>query len=204
LIVVPFAIAQVTLVTAEPQQSVLQSGVRAGALTLGSSEQDAQNLEQLSTIFLRSTQVSYAAMVFPPTSGSTAIAAGTGLTPEQYTPNPLLESIGRGYGLAAEMPRTGPRAVSPLQGLYGPFWRSEGPSTVTLIERSGVILGHPPTNFYNSNIPTVQAYPYALPEGATGVQFYTAVKPKLYPLWAESKHGGEVHRTRMFTSFPSS
>ncbi len=56
----------VTVVTAEPQQSVVQSGVRAGALKLGSSEQDAQNLEQLSTIFLRSTQAWNAAMVFPP------------------------------------------------------------------------------------------------------------------------------------------
>jgi len=61
-----FGANSVTLYKGEPPASLLQYGVMTGARELGSSEQDARNLGQLSTVFLRSAQAWNAAMVFEP------------------------------------------------------------------------------------------------------------------------------------------
>ncbi len=128
----------VTLVTAEPQQSVVQSGVRAGALKLGSSEQDAQNLEQLSTIFLRSTQVSYAAMVFPPAGvpGPNRIgiveAGQPGEVVAPYSAPAQTNSVFRGLaaganpaaGLSARAPGAGNSVASHVAGKRASQWIS--------------------------------------------------------------------------------
>jgi hypothetical protein len=103
--------------------------------------------------------------------------AATGRDPSEYVPNANLENIGRGYGQAAEAPFAGPTSVSPLQGYYGPFWRSEPAAAVDAIQASRTILGNPPTNFFQSDIPAVKAYQGPIPPGASGVQFYTPVPP---------------------------
>jgi RHS repeat-associated protein len=119
------------------------------------------------------------------TSALSRLNIGQGLTPSNaigsYVPNPVLENIGRGYGLAAEATTSGPTYASPLQGLYGPFWRSEPAGAVDAIQASRTVLGNPPTNIFQSDFPVVQAYQGALPSEADGVQFYTPVQPRIVP-----------------------
>ena len=97
----------------------MQSGVRAGALKLGSSEQDAQNLEQLSTIFLRSTQAWNAAMAFPPgVPGPNRLGIEAGQPGEVVAPNSVpaqTNSVFRGLA-AGENPAAGLSARAPGAG----------------------------------------------------------------------------------------
>ena len=62
--------------------------------------------------------------------------------------------------------------------LYGPFHRKESPTqtaeTARMQEISGEIWGKSPRG---SDVPTVQAYTGPLPDGASGIEFYTNVTP---------------------------
>lgn len=61
---------------------------------------------------------------------------------------------------------------------YGPFHRlGDSAQAIQSIKSSGELLGNPPTNFFQSSIPKVQAYSGPLPTGSRGFEFTTPIAP---------------------------
>jgi RHS repeat-associated protein len=98
--------------------------------------------------------------------------------PPCYQPNSQTWHIGRGFGQAYETPATGevPRPTDAFK-LHGPFHRFELPARIPGIVDSRELHGNPPGNYFGGYYPTVKAWEGPLPDGATGVTFYTRCPP---------------------------
>ncbi len=67
----------------------------------------------------------------------------------------------------------------PREVLYGPFHRLQSKDLNRRVEASGKLWGKPARNIYAGRTPCVKAYEGPLPQGRTGIEFYTPIKPGL-------------------------
>jgi outer membrane biosynthesis protein TonB len=72
-------------------------------------------------------------------------------------------------------PNTG--VVIEAKPKYGPFHRIVNREEIELVEKTGQVKGRPPHNYYQSDIPKVQAHTGELPPRIIGYEFYTDVPP---------------------------
>lgn len=88
----------------------------------------------------------------------------------------------------------GSHAIDAVEN-FGPFHRlGDSPGAINSIKATGELLGNPPRNFFQSDIPKVQAYSGPLPQGAQGFQFTTPVAPDVghvpgKPTWSPGTSG---------------
>jgi RHS repeat-associated protein len=72
----------------------------------------------------------------------------------------------------------GAKAAGKASEVYGPFHRlGDSAEAVQSIRATGELRGNPPKNFFQSDIPKVQAYQGPLPAGKNGFEFTTPAAP---------------------------
>lgn len=77
---------------------------------------------------------------------------------------------------------------------FGPFYRLQNTADNELVARTGMLGGHPARNIAAGLFPKVKAYEGHLPEGRTGIEFYTSVEPDPgripgCPVWSGPRPG---------------
>ena len=60
---------------------------------------------------------------------------------------------------------------------YGPYHRFQNRDQNELVARTGLLGGRSRRNIYAGLIPAVKAYEGSLPQGYSGIEFYTNVAP---------------------------
>jgi hypothetical protein len=77
---------------------------------------------------------------------------------------------------------------------YGPYHRFQSAAVNELVERTGLLGGHPARNIAAGFVPKVKAYEGPLPPGRAGIEFVTSVAPDLHhvpgcPVWSGPRTG---------------
>ena len=77
---------------------------------------------------------------------------------------------------------------------FGPFYRLQNAADNELVVRTGMLGGHPARNIAAGLFPKVKAYEGHLPDGRTGIEFYTPVEPDPgrvpgCPVWSGPRSG---------------
>lgn len=83
---------------------------------------------------------------------------------------------------------------------YGPFHRLQTAADNELVARTETLGGRPARNIAAGLFPKVKAYEGPLPEGRTGIEFYTSVAPDPgcvpgCPVWSGPRAGVDVSDT---------
>jgi hypothetical protein len=80
---------------------------------------------------------------------------------------------------------------------YGPFHRFQTAEENELVAATGMLGGRPARNIAAGLFPKVKAYDGVLPEGYSGIEFFTAVAPDPWhvpgcPVWSGPREGVET------------
>ena len=78
--------------------------------------------------------------------------------------------------------------------LYGPFHRIQSAKDSDLVEKAGKLWGRAARNIHQTAFPAVKAWVGPLPEGMSGIEFFTRVQPgasstPLEALWYRGEPG---------------
>lgn len=78
--------------------------------------------------------------------------------------------------------------------LYGPFHRIQSAKDNDLVEKAGELWGRAARNIYQTPFPAVKAYVGPLPDGLSGIEFFSRVEPGAYStpqvaLWYRGEPG---------------
>ena len=85
-------------------------------------------------------------------------------------------------------------AGSSASGRYGPFHRLQSAADNETVERTGQLGGYAARNIAAGLFPKVKAYDGPLPEGRSGIEFYTDIPPDRHhvpgcPVWSGPRPG---------------
>lgn len=77
---------------------------------------------------------------------------------------------------------------------YGPYYRLQSAADNEIVERTGKLGGFAARNIAAGLFPKVKAYEGRLPEGRSGIEFYTSVAPDPHhvpgcPVWSGPRAG---------------
>ncbi|ROU07110.1 RHS repeat-associated core domain-containing protein [Lysobacter enzymogenes] len=143
-------------------------------------------------------EVAMIALAQPVKANSVALIAMEVVAGDSAATAGFAVSAGVGRKVVKDVLEDGVRAE---RQLFGPFHRlGDSVESIGSTSRSGELQGNPPTNFFQSNFPKVQAYDGPVPVGGKGFEFYTPNRPDVghvpgKPTWTPAPHGDAAERS---------